>query len=38
MMQFMGAGGPDASRYRIMGTYKSMSAAHNAMGKMKGCH
>jgi hypothetical protein len=39
MMQFMGAGGPDKSRYRIMGAYPSMRAAHKAMIKMGGaCH
>ena len=39
MMQFMGAGGPDKSRYRIMGAYPSMRAAHKAMVSMGGaCH
>ena len=37
MMQFMGAGGPDTHRYRVMGSYKSMRAAHNAMTHMAGC-
>ncbi len=39
MMQFMGAGGPDKSRYRIMGAYPSMRAAHKAMiGMGAACH
>jgi hypothetical protein len=39
MMQFMGAGGPDKSRYQIMGTYPSMRAAHKAMvGMGSACH
>jgi hypothetical protein len=38
MMQFMGAGGPDRHRYRIMGAYGSMRQAHNAMTHMAGCH
>ncbi len=39
MMQFMGAGGPDKSRYKIMGAYPSMRAAHKAMISMGGaCH
>ena len=39
MMQFMGARGPDKSRYRIMGAYPSMRAAHKAMVSMgAACH
>jgi hypothetical protein len=38
MMQFMGAGGPDPHRYRVMGAYGSMRAAHRAMTGMAGCH
>jgi hypothetical protein len=39
MMQFMGAGGPDTHRYKIMGSYGSMRSAHKAMTKMGGaCH
>jgi hypothetical protein len=38
MMQFMGAGGPDTHRYQIMGSYKSMKAAHKAMTHMANCH
>ena len=39
MMQFMGAGGPDKSRYQIMGTYPSMRAAHKGMvGMGSACH
>lgn len=39
MMQFMSAGGPDTHRYRVMGAYGSMRAAHRAMVGMGGaCH
>ncbi len=39
MMQFMSAGGPDTGRYRVMGAYGSMRAAHRAMVGMGGaCH
>jgi len=38
MMQFMGAGGPDRNRYKIMGAYGSMRSAHRAMTHMAGCH
>jgi opacity protein-like surface antigen len=38
MMQFMGAGGPNTHRYKIMGTYGSMKSAHKAMTHMAGCH
>jgi hypothetical protein len=39
MMQFMGAGGPDTHRYKIMGAYGTMRAAHRAMVAMGGaCH
>ena len=38
MMQFMGAGAPDTHRYKVMGSFKSMKAAHKAMTHMASCH